>query len=277
MNSNNLLIQNILFSCEKQRSHIAEQVVPEHVLVHVVSGSVEFQFGMEIFTATPDDILIIRRNSLVKATKIPDNSTMPCKTINIFLTQDIVRNYALQNNINKQERYRGKSLVHLSKNRFLRAYFDSLLPYLNRPDKMIGTIAQLKTAEAIALSLDANTDMEMFLFDWNEPYKIDLEKFINRNFMFNVPLLEFARLTGRSLSTFKRDFRKIYGDTPEKWLRNRRLEEAKRLITNESKKPSEIYYQVGFENFSHFSTAYKQKFGHSASGTSRKIKQVILK
>jgi AraC-like DNA-binding protein len=270
MSSSNLLTQNILFSCEKQKSHTVEQVVPEHVLVHVVSGRVEFQFGTEIFTAMPDDILVIRRNSLVKATKIPDTPAAPCKTINIFLTQDIVRSYALQNNINKQERYAGKSLVHLSKNRFLRAYFDSLLPYLNRPDKMSGTIALLKTAEAIALLLDANAAMEAFLFDWNEPYKIDLEKFINRNFMFNVSLSEFARLTGRSLSTFKRDFRKTYGDTPEKWLRSRRLEEAKRLITHEGKKPSEIYYQVGFENFSHFSTAYKQKFGHSASSTSKK-------
>jgi AraC-like DNA-binding protein len=265
-------IQNILFSCEKQKSHTVEQVVPEHVLLYIVSGCVEFQFNTDIFTAMPEDILIIRRNKLVKVTKIPNNLEMPCKTINIFLTQDIVRNYALQNNINKQERYTGKSLVHLSKNRFLRAYFDSLLPYLNCPDKMSGTIAQLKTSEAIALLLDANANMETFLFDWNEPYKIDLEKFINQNFMFNVPLLEFARLTGRSLSTFKRDFRKVYDDTPEKWLRNRRLEEAKRLITHEGKKPSEIYYQVGFENFSHFSIAYKQKFGHNASDTNKDIK-----
>jgi AraC-like DNA-binding protein len=271
MNSNNLLIQNMLFSCEKQKSHVAEQVVPEHVLVHVVSGLVEFQFDTEIFTATPGDIQIIRRNKLVKATKIPDNPAIPCKTINIFLTQDIVRNYALQNNIHKQERYAGKPIVNLSRNRFLSAYFDSLQPYLNHPDKMSGIMAQLKTAEAIALLLDANTGMETFLFDWSEPYKIDLEKFINRNFMFNVPLSELARLTGRSLSTFKRDFGKIYNDTPENWLRSRRLEEAKRLIVHEGKKPSEIYYQVGFENFSHFSTAYKQKFGHNASGKSKKV------
>jgi AraC-like DNA-binding protein len=270
MKANSELIHNILFGCEKHKNHIAEQVVPAHVLVYVVSGRVEFQFDTEIFTAAPNDILIIHRNRLVKATKIPDNAAAPCRTVNIFITQEVIAEIPFFKSMeflkNRQEKYSGKSLVLLSKNLFLRAYFASLLPYLEQPEKMNGAMAQLKTAEAITLLLAADSDMESFLFDWNEPHKIDLEKFMNQNFMFNVPLSEFARLSGRSISTFKRDFTKIFADTPENWLRNRRLDEAKRLITHEGKKPSEIYYRIGFENFSHFSTAYKERFGHNASG-----------
>ncbi|GHU96034.1 hypothetical protein FACS1894156_6560 [Bacteroidia bacterium] len=269
MKANNELRHNILFSCKKQKNHTAEQVAPAHVLLYVLSGRVEFQFDTEIFTAQPNDILIIHRNRFVKATKIPDDSSTPCKTINIIITQDIVARIPFFKEMeflkNQQERYAGKSLVHLTRNHFLRAYFDSLLPYLGQPEKMSSTMAQLKTAEAIALLLEADSTMETFLFDWNEPHKIDLEKFINQNFMFNIPMPEFARLSGRSISTFKRDFTKIFADTPENWLRNRRLDEAKRLITHENKKPSEIYYNIGFNNFSHFSTAYKEKFGRNAS------------
>ena len=98
-----------------------------------------------------------------------------------------------------------------------------------------------------------------------EPYKIDLEKYMNTNFIFNVPIKEFARLTGRSISTFKRDFKTIYDTTPEKWLKERRLDEAKFLIAEKKQKPSEVYYNVGFENFAHFSTAFKERFGHNAS------------
>jgi AraC-like DNA-binding protein len=69
-------------------------------------------------------------------------------------------------------------------------------------------MAQLKTAEAIEQLLNSNPEKESFLFNLSELHKIDLEKFINNNFMFNIPISEFARLTGRSLSTFKRGFQK---------------------------------------------------------------------
>jgi AraC-like DNA-binding protein len=264
MKENNELTYNILFSCKKQKNHTAEQVAPVHVLVYVVSGRVEFQFDTEIFIAQPNDILIIHRNRFVKATKIPDDTSTPYKTINIIITQDIVAEIPFFKKMkflkNQQERYAGISLVHLTKNRFLHAYFDSLLPYLEQSEKMSGTMAQLKTAEAIASLLEADSTMETFLFDWNEPHKIDLEKFINQNFIFNVPLSEFARVTGRSLSAFKRDFKKKF-NTPENWLHNKRLEKAKRLIKHEGEKPSEVYYRVGLENFSRFSIAYKKSSG----------------
>ncbi|MDR1115331.1 MAG: AraC family transcriptional regulator [Tannerella sp.] len=266
INSENQLIQNILFSCEKQKSHVAEQVVPEHVLLYIVAGNVEFQIEDEHLVAEPGNIILIRRNRLTKATKIPSPDT-PCKTVNIFLTQEIIRTYALQNNIGIQERYTGKPLIRLNKNIFLKTFFDSLIPYLHHPGKLSHKMTRLKTDEALELLLDARDGMESFLFDLSEPYRIDLDKFISANFMFNIPISEFARLTGRSLSTFKRDFKNIYHDTPEKWLRERRLNEARRLIIHEGKKPSEVYYQVGFENFSHFSAAYKQLFGHNASDT----------
>jgi AraC-like DNA-binding protein len=259
-------IQNILFSCEKQKSHVAEQVVPEHVLVCVVEGNVEFQIENEYLVAEPGNIILIRRNRLAKVTKIPDPD-LSCKTVDIFLTQEILRTYALQNNIGVQERYTGKPLICLNKNIFLKTCFDSLIPYLHHPDKFSSKMAKLKTDETLELLLDAHDSMESFLFDLSEPHRIDLDKFISANFMFNIPISEFARLTGRSLSTFKRDFKNIYHDTPEKWLRERRLNEARRLIIHEGKKPSEVYYQVGFENFSHFSAAYKQLFGLNASDT----------
>jgi AraC-like DNA-binding protein len=73
------------------------------------------------------------------------------------------------------------------------------------------------------------------LFDFSEPHKIDLKAFMNKNFMFNVSIEAFARLTGRSLSGFKRDFNKIFNMTPKQWLKERRLKEAYYLIKNKGK------------------------------------------
>ncbi|WP_165759116.1 helix-turn-helix domain-containing protein [Niastella yeongjuensis] len=89
---------------------------------------------------------------------------------------------------------------------------------------------------------------------------------MERNFRFNIPISKFAELSGRSLSTFQRDFKKEFGMTANTWLRKRRLQAASQLL-KENKKPSDIYLSLGFEDLSHFSRSYKQEFNVSPSKT----------
>jgi len=81
-----------------------------------------------------------------------------------------------------------------------------------------------------------------------------------------VGMNRFAYLTGRSLATFKRDFDKIFHISPNRWLQQRRLQEAFYLIKEKGRKPSDVYIEVGFENLSHFSYSFKQNFGVTPSG-----------
>ncbi|STC92146.1 helix-turn-helix domain-containing protein [Chryseobacterium carnipullorum] len=102
--------------------------------------------------------------------------------------------------------------------------------------------------------------MKNILFDISDPYKIDLESFMQKNYHFNVKLDRFAYLTGRSLATFKRDFEKIFGTAPRKWLLEKRLKEAHYLLKT-GRRASDIYLDLGFENLSHFSFAFKKQYG----------------
>lgn len=265
MTSDDIYVDNILFSCDYKRKYADEQVVVEHALGLIVSGKLEVYFSNHKEVSEVGNIALIRRNELVKVLKIPGDDGRPFRAINIFLTQDILREYALQNKIPKQERYVGSPIINLTQNRFIRAYWDSLMPYFNEPDKFTSKMARLKTNEVIELLLSGGAETENFLFDLSAPHKIDLEKFMNKNFVFNISISEFARLSGRSLSTFKRDFKKVFDETPERWLLNKRLEEAKYLLKEMRMKPVEVYYTVGFENFSHFSDSFKKRFGVNAS------------
>lgn len=262
----------IIFSHEEKKTFTTEQVVEHHVLAYVVAGTMTLQFSGKKLEFEAGDILVVRKNELMKAIKMPDASGEPFKCINIYLTDEVLHSYQTQHRIGKQEKYKGSTVSNISKNKFLRAYFESLLPYFNQPEKLTNKLASLKSQEAIELLLDTNHQFEQFLFDNNEPYKLDLEKFMNTNFQFNIPLSEFARLTGRSLSTFQRDFKKLFDASPEKWLKDKRLTEARYLITEKDQRPSEVYYNVGFENFSHFSTAFKQKYGHTSESYSQKTR-----
>ena len=71
---------------------------------------------------------------------------------------------------------------------------------------------------------------------------------------------QIAAYTGRSLATFKRDFKKISNLSPQKWLIKRRLEEAYEKLKG-GHKVQDVYIEVGFKNPSHFSTAFKKQYG----------------
>ncbi|WDF66953.1 AraC family transcriptional regulator [Sphingobacterium oryzagri] len=117
--------------------------------------------------------------------------------------------------------------------------------------------------EAIETVLLTNPRLENFLFDFSEPYKIVSERFMLANYKFNVGIEHFAALTGRSIASFKRDFMKMFADTPGRWLLNTRLKEAHYQIQKNNKRPSTIFVEVWFESFAHFSNAFKAKYGYS--------------
>jgi AraC-like DNA-binding protein len=96
-----------------------------------------------------------------------------------------------------------------------------------------------------------------------------LRSVMEENFFYNLPVDEFARMCGMSLSTFKRNFEAVYGDTPGRWLLRRRLDHAQRLLSTSGRTVSETAFDSGFENVSHFSRAYKSRFGISPAQSRR--------
>ncbi|MEQ8574749.1 MAG: helix-turn-helix domain-containing protein, partial [Fulvivirga sp.] len=85
---------------------------------------------------------------------------------------------------------------------------------------------------------------------------------MEKNYMFNMPIERFGYLTGRSLITFKRDFKKAFNITPQKWLTQKRLELAHYRLSQKKERPVEVCYETGFENLSHFSFVFKKYFGY---------------
>jgi transcriptional regulator GlxA family with amidase domain len=85
------------------------------------------------------------------------------------------------------------------------------------------------------------------------------------NFRYNLELKDFARLCHRSLSSFKRAFQTHYGIPPGKWLLKRRLEHAATLLRTTGMSVTQIVFECGFEDPSHFCHAFKEKFGRPPS------------
>jgi len=148
------------------------------------------------------------------------------------------------------------------RNPLLQSLFASLLPYLELQQPLPESVFAAKLTEALAIlrSLDPRSDR--VLANFAEPGKVNLVAFMEANYQFNLPLATFSYLTGRSLTTFKRDFKKVFQLSPQRWLTQKRLALAHYQLATTRRKPVELYLEVGFENLAHFSFAFKKQFGY---------------
>lgn len=236
-----------------------------HKLVLQVSGHFMLETAEQKISMSKGEMLLIGKNQLGQITKTPEPDTH-YETIVISLQEDLLRKIALEEHREAQEKYAGPPNILIPANEFLKSYFQSVLPYIrNSEEALTKEVGMLKVREAVKLLLHTMPRLSNFLFDFSEPHKIDLEKFMLSHFHYNIPVAEFAGLTGRSLAAFKRDFQKIFAMAPRQWLQEKRLTEAKNLIENRHQKPSAIYLDLGFESLSHFSSSFKKKFGKTPS------------
>src|SRR5882724_11896094 len=250
----------IAYSCYSARSREGEQFIPEHVFGYQVSGTMIMNDGNREYIFNPGIFRFGRRNHLVKFSKLPPEGG-EYKSLSVQFDQPFLRNLSIEAGYKAEKHVNGSAVIDLPSDPLYKNYFDSLSPYMQLNGEDDAALVALKLREAILLLLKVSPGMKDILFDFGEPGKIDLEAFMNRNFHFNVDLNRFAYLTGRSLATFKRDFEKLFHLTPSRWLQQRRLQEAYYLITEKGKTASDIYLDLGFEDLSHFSFAFKKQFG----------------
>lgn len=255
-------LSSIAYSCYFTRSREGEQFASEHVLSYLLSGTLTVNTGDEDFVFNAGDFRFVRRNQLVKFIKQPGQDGV-FKSVSVYFDQPFLRDFSMEYGYSAEpgKAHDSGAVIKLAGGGLLRSYMDSLLPYAQGDNLINGDLQTLKLREAIMVLLQSKPGIKDVLFDFGEPGKIDLEAFMNKNYHFNVQLKRFAYLTGRSLATFKRDFEHIFHVSPSKWLQQRRLQEAHYLIREKGKAPSDVYLEIGFEDLSHFSFAFKKMYG----------------
>ena len=197
------------------------------------------------------------------------NKDNPYRSIVLKFTRPFLREFYQtldKNDIPVESKREKVSLRVLPTNRpDIRSLFESVVPYFDSGIKPSDDVLKLKMIEGIYVLLNTDRNLYASLFDFVDPWKIDIVDYLNENYMHDLSMEEIAGYTGRSLATFKRDFAKISELTPQKWIIRRRLETAHDLIKSGKKKVTEACFDVGFKNLSHFSKVYKETYGYAPS------------
>ncbi len=253
----------VIYSRLETKCIVGEQFISEHGLCYILSGNLNVADAGQKYTFGAGDILFYRKHFLAKFVKAPQENKN-FKSITVVFDRNSLLEFSRQYNMaSEKKELANDAVLKLENDLLLENYFKTLFPYFDSslPDNLVN----LKRQEGLMLLLQVNPALKNILFDFSQPGKIDLEVFMQQSFRFNIALKRLAYLTGRSLATFKRDFEKIFHTSPNRWLQQRRLEEAHYLITEQNKRPSDIYHEVGFETLAHFSYSFKQHFGINPS------------
>lgn len=252
---------NLVHTCHLGPNISSEKLIPEHFFMYLLKGSMTAYDGRNTYTIRQGQAIIARKYHLIRYSKKKEDNVFDRIVIALdeaFLKL-FLRRHPQRSNISAY----GDSLIGIKDSIKIRNFIDSLAPYQNGFGAIEESFADIKREELLLILLKENLGLSGVFFNFGAPEKIDLEAFMNRNFRFNVGLDQFAFLTGRSLSAFKRDFHRLFNITPGNWLTGKRLDEAYFQIRNGNKSPGEVYPEVGFENQSHFSWAFKKRFGRS--------------
>lgn len=236
----------------------------EHTLIYIYSGELEITERGRRTVLRPGDCAFMRRDNRMWLQKRVDEGKS-YRSIVLKFSREFLREFYRtidRRELPKDVRRDRSSLCVLPSNRpDLRSLFESVIPYFDAGIQPSEEVLRLKMTEGVYAILHTDERLYASLFDFADPWKIDIMEFMEKNYRNELSMQEIAYYTGRSLATFKRDFAKVSDLTPQKWLIRRRLDAAHEQIRKGGRKVSDICYEVGFKNLSHFSKIYKETYG----------------
>jgi AraC-like DNA-binding protein len=251
---------DLVVACSGDQRYGKEKTSEDNVLVSVLAGELKVVQADRTLCCGAGDTLLLPRNQPATLLKYPKDGAA-YQAVFLTLPTPLVRAYYTQHKP-ALARPASPSLLLFPKSPLLQSLFASLPPYLELDHYLPEKVLAAKIAEVIEILRSLAPQSDGVLADFSEPGKLNLVEFMEANYQFNLPLATFSYLTGRSLTTFKRDFKKAFQLPPQRWLTQKRLALAHYQLTEKSRKPVELYLEVGFENLAHFSYAFKKQFGY---------------
>ena len=233
-------------------------------VVHVLSGKKTYKTIDGEWTLGQGETLYIKKGAELIQQYFDDEYCM----LAFFISDDLIRDtYKEVRGVTASSSSSAHdfSAASVNKSEYLEAYFSSMLMYFRGVNRPPDHIMVLKLKELLISLMNSDPRLTSYFSQIAESSRPSLSDIMEKNFCYNLPLEEYADLTHRSLSTFKREFKEYYGMTPGRWLTQRRAKHAAQLLANTNTNISQVAFECGFEDVSHFSRVFKTNFGCSPS------------
>lgn len=267
---------DIFTTCYQEAGGESSFYVSENALVYVAAGKLEVLIdGQPVASFSKGECVFVRKDHRMTLLNpiVPDIDHH--LTIFLFLSRQYLFDYYKTLHKldlpQKVERSK-KSYLPIPSSSLLSSLFDSFKPYWEKGETPKPHWLKIKVLEAIRLLLLLDKSVYATLFDFTSQWRCDILNFMEQNYKYDLTVADLANYTGRSVATFKRDFRKLSDLSPANWIIQRRLREANHLLLTTDWPIYKVMENVGFKNFSHFSRRYRERFGQTPSQSRENVK-----
>jgi AraC-like DNA-binding protein len=251
-----------------QKEKILKLHSPLNQLTFSISGKRIFHQGEHTYTVNKNSGFLLRRAAFLQEM---DDTIKGWELIAFYLKDEFLKKifneFRPHLPLSNLPPPPNEMVIPMDINDRIRSSYLSLIPYFNQLDSIPEEILIIKLKELL-YNVFINPKNRLLLSYVNnlaDGYTTPIWEIMEANYMYNLKLSDYAQLASKSLSSFKREFEEFYGTTPGKWILEKRLERAKRLIQTSQKTISEITFECGFKNVSHFSRIFKENYKLSPS------------
>jgi AraC family transcriptional regulator, exoenzyme S synthesis regulatory protein ExsA len=230
-------------------------------LVHVLSGKKTYKTVNGEWTLEPGQTLYLIKGAEIIHQYFDDEYCM----LGFFLSDELIKETYNEVkgkvSLTTSKAFIESTAFEVQSSDYLEGYFHSMLTYFRGQDRPPDHILVLKLKELLITLMNSDPALTAYFTNLADEDKPSLFQIMEKNFRFNLRLEEYAELSHRSLSTFKRDFQNHFKEAPGKWLLKRRVHHAANLIANTRMSTTQVAFDSGFEDLSHFSRSFKTVMG----------------
>ncbi|WP_233487105.1 helix-turn-helix domain-containing protein [Tenacibaculum sp. E3R01] len=235
-----------------------------HMFSFLQKGKKQVHFADSKVQVDNSQSILIKKGNCLWSELLDTDEVYYCKLL--FFSEDKLKNF-IKKHINKKVSTKNIAPYFVIENDdYLSTYLNSLNNITTSSSKFMIDLLSLKLEELLLYLLNKFGELfENYICSLVLKEESVFQSTIEKNIYSSLTIEEIAFLCNMSLSTFKRNFIKEHDISPGKWFRNKRLDKAKELLEKGNLKVSDIYLDLGYNNLSNFSSAFKTKFGISPS------------
>lgn len=266
------------FDANKQNSNLGWHYHPELELVYVNGGNGKRQIGSHISYYTGGDLILIGSNLphcgfTDSCTGNTSESVVQMKSdflgLDFFDIPEMRSIHRLFEKAQGGIAFTGDAKKKIGEKIEILEYksdFQRLLAILNILNEL-ATTTEFQILNADQLSVETQT---------KENDRINtIFNYVKENYNEPIALEEMADLTHMTVPSFCRYFKKVTHKTFVQFVNEYRLVHASNLLSESDRSITEICFESGFNNFSHFNKSFKAFTGMSPSEYRNQLKTVM--
>lgn len=251
-----------LFDYQIARNALKSKInLTKNTFSFLLEGSKELITDYESVAIENNQFLVMKSgHCLMTETISASNNTY--KSILLFFTDEVLLTFLENQGIGITQASASKSFQVCDYDNFIRNFVHSLDSISRFQPHFQQQLLEIKFQEIITYLLQVKGSKFLIsLLSGHDHKTRNFLKVVESNHLNKLTIQELSFLCNMSISTFKREFDRHYQVSPSKWFQEKRLDHAAFILSTQKKRPGEIYEEVGYENLSNFTQAFKKRFG----------------